>query len=94
MHLLVALCKNITAAQVVGRVHSSTHGQDEQILCSVGGNRWDFIFLAVAQIISAFIPCWLKFHKFVLNFSIMNEWFNKLHRISTDLLEKLHVLAK
>ena len=57
VHDLFALCENITAAQVVGRVHSSTHGQDEQILCSVGANRWDFIFMVVTQIISAFIPC-------------------------------------
>ena len=58
VHNLFALCKNITAAQVVGRVHSSTHGQDEQILCSVGANRWDSVFIAVKQIILAFIPCW------------------------------------
>ena len=58
VHNLFASCKNITAAQVVGRVHSSTHGQDEQILCSVGANRWDSVFIAVKQIISAFIPCW------------------------------------
>ena len=58
VHNLFALCKNITFAQVVGRVHSSTHGQDEQILCSIGAKRWDFIFMAVTQIILAFIPCW------------------------------------
>ena len=58
VHNLFALCQNITASQVVGRVHSSTHWQYEQILCSVGANRWDFIFVAVTQIISAFIPCW------------------------------------
>ncbi|XP_074627430.1 uncharacterized protein LOC141885408 [Acropora palmata] len=39
VHNLFALCKNFTAAQVVGRVHSSTHGEDEEILCSVGANR-------------------------------------------------------
>ena len=58
VHNLFALCKNITAAHVVGRVHSSTHGQDKQILCSVDANRWDSVFMAVKQIISAFIPSW------------------------------------
>ena len=55
VHKVFALCKNITSAQVVGRVHSSSHRQDEQMLCSVGLNRGDFIFMAVAQIILAFI---------------------------------------
>ena len=71
----VCLMQNITAAQVVKRVHSSTHEQDEQILCSVGVNRWDFVFMAVTQIISAFIPC----------------SYSKLHRTNTDILEKVHV---
>ena len=87
VHNVFALCKNITAAQVVKRVHSSTHEQDEQILCSVGVSK-----------VGLCINLWLlhrlyrlsylvrkKFPQFVFNYSIMNEWSNTSYTEQTQI---------